>query len=147
MKRLRARGDRGSASIAVVLFALVAMALAAFVIDGGLAISEREQAADIAEQGARWVANDIDVDKLRTDPLAVPVISGDAVDRCGDLVGGIITDSGATGTSTCVFDADMREVTVTVHLQYHPMLTGLFFTGTLDVFGHATAGPQNQATP
>ncbi|MDQ1652628.1 MAG: hypothetical protein QOI35_1828, partial [Cryptosporangiaceae bacterium] len=23
----------------------------------------------------------------------------------------------------------------------------LFFTGTLDVFGHATAGPQNQATP
>jgi Flp pilus assembly protein TadG len=44
--------DRGSGAGAVIIFTLVFLSLSAFVIDGGLSISKRERAADIAEQAA-----------------------------------------------------------------------------------------------
>jgi hypothetical protein len=51
------------------------MALAAFVVDGGLSIAKRERAADIAEQAARYAAQDIDVAALRNAPPGTqPVI-------------------------------------------------------------------------
>ena len=53
--------DRGSGAGAVIIFALVFLSLAAFVIDGGMSISKRERAADIAEQAARYAAQDIDL--------------------------------------------------------------------------------------
>ncbi|MFD0070515.1 pilus assembly protein TadG-related protein, partial [Streptomyces sp. NPDC127574] len=45
--------DRGSGAGAVIIFALLFLSLSAFVIDGGMSISKRERAADIAEQAAR----------------------------------------------------------------------------------------------
>jgi Flp pilus assembly protein TadG len=142
------RDDGGSASIALVLFALIAMALAAFVIDGGLAISQRERAADIAEQAARKVANDIDIERLRTDPDAVPHIAADA---CGKgLVDAVVTASGAqvAEAPTCRFlDPQRSKVEVEVTLRYQPMLSGLFFTGSFTVHGKAVAGPENGVKP
>lgn len=72
--RRRLRGlplaDRGSGAAAVIIFAIVFMALAAFVVDGGLSISKRERAADIAEQAARYAAQDINIEQLRAAPRA-----------------------------------------------------------------------------
>jgi Flp pilus assembly protein TadG len=130
-----------------VLFALIAMSLAAFVIDGGLAISQRERAADIAEQAARKVANDVDIEKLRTDPDAVPLIDRDACDK--GYVQAVITASGAqvAETPSCEINLKRTSVEVEVTLRYQPMLSGLFFTGSLTVHGKAVAGPENGVTP
>lgn len=59
--------DRGSGAGAVIIFALVFLSLSAFVIDGGMSISKRERAADIAEQAARYAAQDIDREALYDD--------------------------------------------------------------------------------
>jgi Flp pilus assembly protein TadG len=48
-----------------VLFTVSVFLLAGLLVDGGLAISARERASDIAEQAARAGANDINEDLLR----------------------------------------------------------------------------------
>src|SRR3954454_22297177 len=66
--RARDRGpdrDRGTISMFTVLFTVSVFLLAGLLIDGGLAISARERASDIAEQAARAGANDINEDLLR----------------------------------------------------------------------------------
>jgi Flp pilus assembly protein TadG len=47
------------------IFALFVIVLAGLLVDGGLAIHARQRAADIAEQGARAAADDVDVNHLR----------------------------------------------------------------------------------
>ena len=67
----------------------MAMMLAGLVVDGGLAISERQHAGDIAEQAARAGADDLDQNALRAgtyvlDPSAC------------DLARNVVTASGLT---------------------------------------------------
>ncbi|MQS08204.1 TadE/TadG family type IV pilus assembly protein, partial [Streptomyces alkaliphilus] len=59
------RADRGSGAIIAVFFAVVVLGLAAFIVDGGMAIAQRERAMDIAEQAARYAAQDLDEETLR----------------------------------------------------------------------------------
>ena len=66
--------DRGSGAGAVIIFALVFLSLSAFVIDGGLSISKRERAADIAEQAARYAAQDLDTEGIYEGAKGAPII-------------------------------------------------------------------------
>ena len=66
----RVRDERGSMSVVVVLWALVITMVAALVIDGGLAISQRERAADLADQAARAEAQNVDQGALRASGAA-----------------------------------------------------------------------------
>jgi hypothetical protein len=67
MRARRAYGarDRGTVAMFTTIFALFIIVLAGLLVDGGLAIHARQRAADIAEQGARAAADDVDVATLR----------------------------------------------------------------------------------
>ncbi len=60
-----AERDRGTVAMFTTIFALFVIVLAGLLVDGGLAIHARQRAADIAEQGARAAADDVDVNHLR----------------------------------------------------------------------------------
>jgi len=143
--RLRARlrrrlgaGDRGSAAVAAVLFGLLFMVLAAFVIDGGLSIHQRERAADIAEQAARYAAGHIDVDKLREGSTA-PIDKN----ACAENVRDFARQSGLSqrdvANSGCDRNDASNAVTVHVQITYHPAMIGMFYGRDLTVTGRATA--------
>ncbi|MCK8435774.1 hypothetical protein G3I77_22980 [Streptomyces sp. D2-8] len=131
--------DRGSGAGAVIIFTLVFLSLSAFVIDGGLSISKRERAADIAEQAARYAAQDIDRDALYENEGGPAPINFEnfnarvkAFAREMDMTG---ADIGATH---CVA-ANAEQVEVEVQLTYSPVFTGMFYGGDVVVHGQAVA--------
>ncbi|WP_406218394.1 TadE/TadG family type IV pilus assembly protein [Streptomyces decoyicus] len=135
--RVRHGEDRGSGSAAAIIFAVLFMSLAAFVIDGGLSISQRERAADIAEQAARYAAQDIDQEALRS--------TGEArinYQNCGSRVAAYAREVGLSGpdaaTSRCL-SANAKQVEVEIQLTYRPVLTGLFYDGAITVHGTSIA--------
>ncbi len=136
----RLRGaDRGSGAAAVIIFASLFMVLAAFVIDGGLSISQRERAADIAEQAARYAAEDIDQGALRNNGTVVINYA-----NCAARVRQFAQQSGLSGpdvaASGCT-DAAADHVQVEIRLTYRPVLTGLFYNAPIEVHGTAKAVP------
>jgi Flp pilus assembly protein TadG len=141
-------GDRGSGAAAVLIFALVFMALAAFVVDGGLSISKRERAADIAEQAARYAAQDINIADLRSATGGAPPVIN--TDKCTADVETYARMSGLdnedAANSGCTL-AEPDRVEVSVQLTYRPMLTGFFYDQPIVVHGTAAAesvtGPAN----
>ncbi|MCQ4080721.1 pilus assembly protein TadG-related protein [Streptomyces sp. RB6PN25] len=136
--RLR-HDERGSGAAAVIIFAVVFMGLAAFVIDGGLSISQRERAADIAEQAARYAAEDVQQGALR-DNGTVVINAADCTARVrqfaqqSGLSGADVAASGCTA-------ATAQQVQVEVQLTYRPVLTGLFYDAPIQVHGSANAEP------
>ncbi|WP_405582713.1 pilus assembly protein TadG-related protein [Streptomyces sp. NBC_01190] len=141
----RGGGDRGSGTAAVLIFAIVFMALAGFVVDGGLSISKRERAADIAEQAARYAAEDVDTEALRGAPPggATPVINtGDCDTRVKQFAEQSGLDPADVAASHCTL-ADADRVEVTIQLTYQPMLTGFFYDH--DVVVHGTAAAESVA--
>ena len=144
-ERLRAAADRrrpddrGSGAGAVIIFALVFLALAAFVIDGGLSISQRERAADIAEQAARYAAQDIDREALYEDEGGPAPIN---YANCGTRVRQFAAERGMNGAdiaaSGCVA-ASVDQVEVEIQLTYDPVFTGMFYGGAVTVKGRSVA--------
>lgn len=130
------RSERGSGAAAVIIFAFLFLALAAFVVDGGLSISQRERAADIAEQAARYAAQKLDTDALRHDRTVIDTAA------CATRVRDFAERSGITGpdlaNAVCT-DTQPQKVTVRIQLTYRPTLTGFFYNGSLTVTGTATA--------
>lgn len=146
--RMRAmrRDERGSGAAAMLIFALVFMALAAFVVDGGLSISKRERAADIAEQAARYAAQNIDEEALRTAPTGSQpvIITADCDARVRSFAQQSGLDPADVAASGCTFTGANR-VEVTVQLTYQPMLTGFFYDH--DVVVHGTAAAESVTGP
>ena len=151
MRRLRsfrlswwaARGvrldDRGSGAGAVFIFTLVFLSLSAFVIDGGLSISKRERAADIAEQAARYAAQDIDRDALYENEGGPAPIN---FENCNARVKAFAREMDMTGAdigATHCVAADAQQVQVEVQLTYSPVFTGMFYGGDVTVHGEAVA--------
>jgi Putative Flp pilus-assembly TadE/G-like len=137
--RLR-RDDRGSGAAAVLIFAVVFMGLAAFVVDGGLSISKRERAADIAEQAARYAAQDIDQEALRgaaggTKPV---IVTADCDGRVREFARRSGLDEADVRASYCTL-ARADRVEVSVQFTYQPMLTGFFYDHDVVVHGTAAA--------
>lgn len=137
--RRRRPDDRGSGAGAVIIFALVFLTLAAFVIDGGLSISKRERAADIAEQAARYAAQDIDREALYEDEGGPAPIN---YANCGARVRQFAAEMGMNGAdiaaSGCV-SATVDQVEVEIQLTYDPVFTGMFYGGAVTVKGRSVA--------
>ncbi|GAA4302209.1 pilus assembly protein TadG-related protein [Streptomyces venetus] len=131
--------DRGSGAGAVIIFTLVFLSLSAFVIDGGLSISKRERAADIAEQAARYAAQDIDRDALyENEGGPAPINFG----NCNARVKTFAREMDMTGAdiaATHCVAADAQQVEVEVQLTYSPVFTGMFYGGDVVVHGQAVA--------
>ncbi|MFI9153674.1 pilus assembly protein TadG-related protein [Streptomyces sp. NPDC053367] len=131
--------DRGSGAGAVIIFALVFLSLSAFVIDGGMSISKRERAADIAEQAARYAAQDIDREALYDNEGGPAPIN---YENCDARVKAFAREMDMTGAdiaaSHCV-TADAAQVEVEIQLTYSPVFTGMFYGGDVVVRGQAVA--------
>ncbi|MEU8978924.1 pilus assembly protein TadG-related protein [Streptomyces sp. NPDC048309] len=140
MSTRRARlDDRGSGAGAVIIFAIVFLSLAAFVIDGGMSISKRERAADIAEQAARYAAQDIDREALYQNQNGPAPIN---YQNCGARVKAFAREMGMSGAdiaATHCVAADAEQVEVEVQLTYSPVFTGMFYGGDVVVHGQAVA--------
>ncbi|NJQ08495.1 pilus assembly protein TadG-related protein [Streptomyces lonarensis] len=134
-----AHGDRGSAAILVVIFALTVITLAAFVVDGGLAISNRERAADIAEQAARYAAADLDEDAIRAGAAGAPINTGNCDARVQEFVRHYDLTSAEVSGAHCVrARTSESQVVVQVLVDYRPLFSSVF-TSSVRVTGEATA--------
>ncbi|GAA2132426.1 Tad domain-containing protein [Streptomyces synnematoformans] len=137
--------DRGSGAGAVIIFAFLFMALAAFVVDGGLAISQRERAADIAEQAARYAAQDTDTDALyegQADQEA-PIRYENCEARVQEYLSHVTVQNGEVESWDCT-SAAIDHVEVEIVLSYRPLLTGLALSGPLEATGNARAEPRTE---
>ncbi|MDR3082907.1 MAG: Tad domain-containing protein [Streptomyces sp.] len=131
--------DRGSGAGAVIVFALVFLTLAAFVIDGGLSISKRERAADIAEQAARYAAQDIDRESLYDNKGGpAPINYQNCESRVKTFAQGMDMNGADIAATHCVA-ANAQQVEVEVQLTYSPVFTGMFYGGSVVVHGRAVA--------
>ncbi|HZP50278.1 pilus assembly protein TadG-related protein [Actinocrinis sp.] len=142
--RRRPSGERGSFTFAVIFWALMAMMLAGLVVDGGLALTERQRAGDIAEQAARAAANDLDQNALRNGQY---VLAGDACQRAelvGSAAGGAkaVVTCGAVGSLTLPNGLVVPTMTVNVEITYDPILLGMVMKGPVFANASATAHPQ-----
>lgn len=131
--------DRGSGAGAVIIFALVFLSLAAFVIDGGMSISKRERAADIAEQAARFAAQDIDREALYDNEGGPAPINFQNCDARVKAFAREMDMSGADIAATHCVTATVDAVEVEVQLTYSPVFTGMFYGGDVVVRGQAVA--------
>jgi Flp pilus assembly protein TadG len=131
--------DRGSGAGAVIIFSLVFLSLSAFVIDGGLSISKRERAADIAEQAARYAAQDIDKEALYDNQGGPAPINYQDCDARVKTFAREMDMSGADIAATHCVTADAQQVEVEVQLTYQPVFTGMFYGGDVVVHGQAVA--------
>ncbi|MFK4067596.1 TadE/TadG family type IV pilus assembly protein [Streptomyces sp. NPDC029674] len=130
--------DRGSGAGAVIIFGLVFLALAAFVIDGGLSISKRERAADIAEQAARYAAQDLQLEDIYEGAKGAPI----NFENCGARVKAFVEEAGLKGAdvaNTHCVTANPQQVEVEVQMTYSPVFTGMFYGGDVTVKGRAVA--------
>ncbi|MEV5435246.1 pilus assembly protein TadG-related protein [Streptomyces sp. NPDC052682] len=137
--RRAALDDRGSGAGAVIIFALVFLSLSAFVIDGGLSISKRERAADIAEQAARYAAQDIDREALYDNVGGPAPINFQNCDARVKAFAQEMEMSGPDIAATHCVTANAQQVQVEVQLTYSPVFTGMFFGGDVVVHGRAVA--------
>ena len=139
-------GERGSLAVVSVMWSFVILLLVGLVIDGGLAISQRERAADLADQAARAEAQNIDQGTLRTSGAAQIADDGCAraqayLDSAVDSIhyGQAELDTGY-GDNGCALSAQApgNSVTVSVRLTYAPFVFDLF-GGTITVTETGTA--------
>ena len=129
-------GERGSASLFVVFFALAALALASLLVDMGSAINAQERAADLAEQAARAAADTIDVASLRGGTVAIDQRTACA--SAGNLIQAYASTSGirAAMSQPCQYPS-ARQVTVYVQVTTTPVISAFF--GSFTMRAHETA--------
>src|SRR5215471_1231318 len=128
--------ERGSVTVFVVFFALVALALASLLVDVGNAMNAQERAADLAEQAARAAANAIDVADLRSGTVAI-----DQTRACADASNLIQAYAAASRvhaamTGPCTYPSP-RQVTVYVSVTTAPLVSTFF--GRFTMKAHETA--------
>lgn len=129
-------GDRGSLTVLVVFFALIALVLASLLVDVGNALNAKERAADIAEQAARAGAEDINVPLLRAGTIAIDTAS--ACERALSLVTAYSAQSGLTATASCP-TLTQQQIAVTVSVTTTPLIAASL--GNFTVQATATAEP------
>jgi Flp pilus assembly protein TadG len=127
-------------SVFVVIFSVVVFLLAGLLVDGGAAINARLKAADIAEQGARAAADQIDVENLRSTGQVLLARDTNVVcDRAQEIVDAQRADG--IQMTGCEPDQGRAQVTVQVSVHWNAFfLSALGFDGD-DMAGSATAGP------
>ena len=128
---VRARAERGSVTVFVVVFAIAVVFLLALILDGGVAMNAKQRAADIAGQAARAAADTINVATLRSTGAAVM-----APGACGSAARLVSTDAQKLGTGvdrvtgtamvSCVAPPGARVATVQVTVSTSPLVPGVF---------------------
>ena len=127
----RPRDDRGTATVFVVGMAVVLLACAGLVIDGGKALNARMKLADDVEQAARLGANQVDLVALR----GSGVVSIDPA-AAGAEAGGFLSGLGYSDIRVGVNDSS---VTVGASDTVPTALLQLIGVGTFDISATATA--------
>lgn len=126
--------DGGAVSVLVLLLTPMLLALAGLVWDGGLAISARQQAADLAEQAARAGADQLDLDAARAS-------GSNLIDTARARAAACRYVQVAAPGVGCQATATGQQVTVQVATTTSTALLGLIGLPTLTSHGHATARP------
>jgi len=151
----RLRGDRGSLSVAVVLWTPVVMVMAGFVVDIGFLISKREHAADVAQQAARRVADDLNKAGLYAQQQVIEVNETPGpggLGNCEEDARRYLQASGEQATLvSCAITgtpggvgAALQTVTVTIRITSTPLFAGFIQEGTNTVTATGTAHPLTQ---
>jgi Flp pilus assembly protein TadG len=117
----RRRTEDGTATVFVVGFAIILLAFAGLVIDGGTALNERMKLADDVEQAARAGAQQIDVLALRENGV-VRLDRGAAEARANDYLAQIgygdhtatVVDCADGTPDACVRVAAQKKVPTTM---------------------------------
>jgi Flp pilus assembly protein TadG len=136
----RARDERGSISMFMVIFTISVLLLAGLVYDGGLAIAARQRAADIAEEAARAGANAVDTDTLREgQPLRL-----DPNQACANARELVRRDGDGSMTGCDVDGLDPSVLHVQVHVTVQPVLLALFHFSAFEATADASSNPLQQ---
>jgi Flp pilus assembly protein TadG len=133
-------GERGSLSLFVVIFAISVLMLAGLVYDGGLAITARQRAADVAEEAARAGANAIDVGALR----AANALRVDEAEACVNAAEVVRRDGDGRLVACWVDQVNQQDVHVRVHISVRPTLLALFGFPRFQATSDASARPLQQ---
>ncbi|HET6651722.1 MAG TPA: pilus assembly protein TadG-related protein [Nocardioides sp.] len=134
------RGDEsGTATAFVVGFAIVLLACAGLVIDGGTALNARMTLADDVEQAARAGAQEIDIVALRANDV-VQLDPRAAEGRAHAYLGGL----GYTVSTATAFG---DQITVGARDQVAPKLLSLVGVPPFDISASATAQAVTDPVP
>lgn len=141
-------------TVIAIVWGLLLLFLAALTIDGGLAISQRERAADLADQAARTEADNLDLQALRSTGRAEIKHDGCALARAYVRnAAAAIHDGTASVKGGCTYPMETvlgpggqgaiqsGSVTVQVQLTYSPFVLDIF-GGTITVTESGTAFAQ-----
>jgi Putative Flp pilus-assembly TadE/G-like len=131
---LRQPPERGSVSVVLVLLAGALFALAGLVLDGGRAITARERAGDLAEQGARAGADVLDEVGYRATGAAGVDPATAAAAACRAVVA-------AEPDAGCSATIDAGEVRVTVRCHTETAFLAVVGIARMTTAGSATARP------
>ena len=125
-----AEQDAGSITVLVVFLALSLVLVAGLVFDAGGALTDRQRAADIAEQAARYAADQV----VPAPPGVTPLINTGQAQAAGER---FLAQEGVRGS----VDASPTQVTVTVTIELHTALLSAVGQDPLTVTGTSTATP------
>ncbi len=134
------RDECGTATVFVVGLALILLALAGLVVDGGLAINARERVADDVEQASRAGAERVDVLALRQsgvvrlDPVAARLAAAQFLAARGYSAADVTVTTDAAGVHTRA----QRQVSTAV--------LSLIFINSFTVSAQARARPASGIT-
>lgn len=148
--------ESGSATFIMIGWAMLLWILLSVVVDVGLAISQRERAADLADQAARAEAQNLSLNALQQS--GGTVIQNDRCDRAQAYLAdpavaqtvhygkaALDTDYGNEGAGGAPDGCQLgpgNSVTVAVNLTYTPLIFNIFGVGTITVNETGTATVQ-----
>jgi hypothetical protein len=122
--------DSGSITVLVVFMVVALVMVAGLVFDAGSALTDRQRAADIAEQAARYAADQV----VPAPPGVPPLISTEQAHTAGLR---FLAQEGVHGS----VNASPTQVTVTVTIEHHTALLSAVGLDPLTVTGTSTATP------
>lgn len=132
---MKLRDDEGSMALFVAIFTSFLFLLAGLVIDGGVAISGRQRAADEAEQAARHAADDVSTSTLHVG--GDPRINAGACARAA----AVIAQYGDAAPPLCAVAAGGTEVTVIVTIKTDAKILSVIGFKQFTATSTATARP------
>ena len=130
------RADRGSATVWLLLLVPALVFGAGLVVDGGRAITARQEAVGLAAEAARAAVDQMDVTSYRTGGGARAVAPGAAQAAACGWTAKYRPDAGCTASV-----AARGRVEVTVTLIYRPVILGAVGVGPRVVSASAQARP------
>lgn len=119
-RRAAVTGDRGAATLFVVGVTIALLVFTGLVVDGGLALASRRDAANVAEEAARAGVQMIDEAALREtgDVQLSPAAESEALSHIGGSIGNatVTARSAVCAGTTCTVTITIRRNTTLLQL-------------------------------